>query len=424
LASTQQRVEESPKLATGRPSPFRALYNPRYRLLWSASFFSISMWMMQMVARGWLVLEITNSPFYVTLAAALGSLPMLVFPLLGGVLADRFDRRMLLIGNDVVAAIAYAGLAALVFLNMVEFWHVIVVSVVSGISFALSMPSRQAIIPNLVRREDLGNAVALSTVMFSGGQTIGPALAGMLVAVIGLSWTLLFTAVGLAVPVILLSLLRLEKTTQVSHHDGIVTNLVEGFKYAKASSLILSLITLGGVSTIFVMPYQALMPVFARDILHSGSQGLGLLLGSAGIGALIGSIFLASIDMPSKLGKILIVSGVIGGLSLIPFALSPVFTLSLVLSFFVGLMMQLQMTSNFTTVQLVVPDEFRGRVLSMRMVIFGMMPLGQMLLGWISEVMGAQIAVAIFGAVAASLMAITVMVSKDIRAMWNNVTIR
>ena len=377
-----------------------------------------------MVARGWLVLEITNSPFYVTLAAALGSLPMLVFPLLGGVLADRFDRRMLLISNDIVSGIMYGGLAVLVLVDVVQFWHIILVSVVSGISFALSMPSRQAIIPNLVPREDLGNAVALSTVMFSGGQTIGPALAGMLVATIGLSGTLLFTAFGLIIPVVLLSLLRLEKTVRVSHHESIVTNLVEGFKYARQSTLILSLITLGGVSTIFVMPYQALMPVFARDILHSGSQGLGLLLGSAGVGALIGSIFLASVDMPSKLGKILIISGVVGSLSLIPFALSPVFTLSLVLVFFVGLMMQLQMTSNFTTVQLVVPDEFRGRVLSMRMVIFGMMPVGQMLLGWSSEVVGSPIAVAAFGAVAALLMTITVIVSKDIRGMWTRVTIR
>ncbi|MSQ15038.1 MAG: MFS transporter [Dehalococcoidia bacterium] len=422
MTTTEERTRES--TTTHRPSPFRALYNPQYRLLWFASFLSISMSMMQWVARGWLVLEMTNSPFYVGLTAAANSLPMLIFSMFGGVLADRYDRRKILIANEVVGALCYSSLAFLVLFEVVQVWHILAISVVSGLSFALSMPSRQAIIPNLVKREDLGNAIALSTVMFSGSQTIGPALAGVLLATIGVSWVLLLAAAVLVVPMALLSMLKPQVAAQHRGDESIIANLAGGFRYIKQNTLIPSLIFMGAVSTIFVMPYQALMPVFARDVLHAGSEGLGILLGAAGVGALVGSLILASIDVAKHLGKLLLTAAVIGGIALVPFAMSSTFALSVVLVLFVGLMMQLQTTSNFTAVQLTVPDEFRGRVLSIRMVIFGMMPLGQLAGGWASEVVGAPAAIAATGIIASVLMAAIIVASKDIRGLWGGLVIK
>ena len=223
---------------------------------------------------------------------------------------------------------------------------------------------------------------------------------------------------------VLLSKLKLQAVSQHRGDESIIANLGGGFKYIKQNNLIFYLIVMGAVSTIFVMPYQALMPVFARDILHSGSQGLGVLLGAAGVGAFAGSMFLASIDVPKNLGKLLLTAAIVGGIALIPFAMSPIFNLSVVFVFFVGLMMQLQMTSNVTAVQLTVPDEFRGRVISIRMVIFGMMPVGQMLSGWASELVGAPAAIASAGIIASVLMAVITIVSRDIRGLWGGLVVK
>ncbi|MBM2826747.1 MAG: permease of the major facilitator superfamily [Dehalococcoidia bacterium] len=401
-----------------RGGPIRSLYNRNYRLLWIASLITISAWMMQMVARGWLILEMTNSPFYVTMVYAAGSLPMLVFTIAGGILADRVERRRIVMANDVAGLFLYALLGLLVLTHTVEVWHVMAISFATGVSFSLSMPSRQAIISNLVDREDLSNAIALSTAMFSASQTVAPAVAGFLVSSIGTAGCFILTSVILVASMLFLRAIKIPEAQTAPRDQNVLRNLKEGFVYTKNNALIASLIIMGAVGTIFAMPYQALMPVMARDVLVVGSQGLGLLLGAVGVGALTASATLAALSDTHFLGKMLLASSLSLGLSVILFALSPIFALALVMAATVGFSMQMFLTTNFTVVQIVVPDGLRGRVLSIRMVIFGMSPIGQLLGGWVSEEIGAPRTLALGGAICIALMLLVIAVSTEIRGSW------
>ena len=415
-------ITEHPK----RSGPVRSLYNRDYRLLWIASLITISAWMMQMVARGWLIREMTHSPFYVTLVFAAGSFPMLIFTILGGVLADRMDRRWLVIANDVAGFFLYSLLSILVFTHRVEVWHVLAVSFATGVGFALSMPARQSIIPSLVPREDLGNAIALSTAMFSASQTVAPAIAGFLIHLIGNGGCFLVSSLILVAPPLLVRAISVARTSGARRDQNALQNIKEGFLYTKRSALIASLIVMGAVGTVFAMPYQALMPVIAGDVLQVGEQGLGLLLAAAGVGALLASVSLAFLSDSHFLGKILLLSSPGLGLALILFSVSPSFLLALAMAVVIGYSMQMFLTSNFTVVQIVVPDDLRGRVLSIRMIIFGMAPIGQILGGWVSESIGPERngtpwTLALVGAICIVLMLIVIASSKELRRTWRHI---
>jgi MFS family permease len=371
--------------------------------------------MMQFLARGWLILELTDSPFYVGLAAAAGGLPMLLFSMVGGVLADRFNRRTVLLVGETANLALFILLAMLIAAEVVEVWHVLAVAFLSGIAFAVGMPSRQALMATLVPREDVGNAIALSTGMFSLSQVVGPAIAGVLVSFAGIATTFAVTAVALVPAIGLLVTLAVPATPQPHDDASPLERLAAGFSYVRGNPLIRTLILMGGIGTLFAMPREALMPVFARDVLGAGSQGLGLLLGANGLGACAGSLLLAATGDSPLFRRLALGSSLAVGLAVVAFALSSSLALSLVLSAVAGLMNQLFLATNFTVIQLAVPDDLRGRVLSIRMVIFGLMPIGSLAAGAIAELAGAPATIAAGGAICAALMAVVLLRTAEVR---------
>ena len=376
-------------IQTKRPgiAALRAFQTPSYRNLMIASSLSMTAMAMMNLARGWLVLTLTDSPFWLGLTVALGGLPMLFFSMVGGVIADRFSRRKVLITGEVVNCCLYALLALLVFTDVVQVWHVLVISLLSGMAFAMIMPSRQSLVPTLVPREDLANAVALMTSTFSLSMMVGPALAGVAVAVLDIPGT--FTLASLAVIPAIVTLSRLQTPPNVGLQANPLQNLLEGLRYTRDDPFIRSLLMMGAVITLFTGPREALMPVLARDVLHAGSEGLGVLLGSGGAGALAGSLIMASMASGTGQRKLMAGAGIFAGVAISGLALSPWFPLSAVFAALCGLSTQMFFTANVTAVQMAVPDELRGRVLSIRMIMFGLAPVGAMAAGAVAELIGA-----------------------------------
>ena len=371
----------------GMPAALRAFKTPKYRSLMIASSLSMTAMAMMNLARGWLVLTLTDSPFWLGLTVALGGLPMLFFSMVGGVIADRFSRRKVLIVGETVNCSLYALLALLVFTGLIQVWHVLVIALLSGMAFALAMPSRQSLVPTLVPRGDVANAVALMTSTFSLSMMVGPALAGVFVAVLTIPGTFALAALTV-IPTIVL-LLRLEAPSSVGSRANPVQDLLEGLRYTRDDPFIRSLLMMGAVITVFTGPREALMPVLARDVLHAGSEGLGALLSAGGAGALIGSLLMAATDGGRAQRRLMAAAAIFAGVAIAGLALSPWFPLSVVFASLSGMSTQMFFTANVTAVQMAVPNELRGRVLSIRMIMFGLSPVGATAAGAVAELVGA-----------------------------------
>ena len=390
--------------------PLRAFRHSQFRLFWAASWASIMSFMMTMIARGWLVLQMTDSPFMVTAVQAVFMSPMMVLPPFGGVIADRLNRRMVLIAGDVANLLTLLILVALLFTELVQVWHVFALSLLSGASFALAMPTRVASVPDLVGQGELASGMALYTTVFSSAQLIGPALAGYLMSIDPdqLGWAflaaslLLVQGLGLLLP---LRLPRKEPGLERVSGATVLGSIVEGMAYIRGRGLLVGLLLLGLVFALFGMPYQVLLPVFARDILHTGPDGLGLLAAAGGAGAIVGSFTVAFFSTPRQLQALMLGGALLFGVGVVLFALSTLFPLSLVLALGLGYLMQVTMTCNLTLVQLASPGYIRGRIIGLRFVIMGLGPIGIFLLGFGAETLGAAPALAMMGAMAMALIA-------------------
>lgn len=378
-------TQTTPRRRSAIPA-LRAFESPQYRNLMIASSLSMMAMMMMGLARGWLVLILTDSPFWLGLTVALGGLPMLFFSMAGGVIADRFSRRKVLIFGESINFLLYSLLAVLAYTDLIRVWQVLIISVLSGMAFALCMPSRQSLVPTLVPKEDMANSVALMTSTFSLSMMVGPALAGVFVAVLTIPGT--FAVAALALIPALVILVRLETPPSTGSRANPIQNLVEGLRYTREDPYIRSLLMMGAVITFFAGPRDPLMPVLARNVLHSGSEGLGMLLGAAGAGALTGSLIMAAMDAGAGQRRLMAIAGISVGVAVSGLALSPWFPLSVVFSALCGLSAQAFFTANITAVQMAVPDELRGRVMSIRMLIFGLTPVGAMAAGAIAEFIG------------------------------------
>lgn len=403
--------------APGSSSPLRSLGNRAFRMLWLGSLLTFTGFSMQMLARGWLMLELTNSAFLVSLTAAMGALPQVFLSVLGGLLADRYDRRTILIAGEVVNLVMYGLLAVLAFAGVVTPWQVMALSLVTGCAFALSMPARVAILPTLVPRQDLQNAIALNTTMFSTGQIIGPALAGGVIGWLGIPAGLAVCATLVAPAIFFFAIMGQPPFSGERPTGSALDNLKEGFAYIRGSRVVMGLILIGLAGTVFGLPYQVLLPVLARDHLGLGSEGLGLLQGVGGAGALAGSVLLALLGDSHWFRRFTMLSNYGLGLAVAAFALTPWFPLALLFSALTGILNQFYLTTNFTLVQMVVPDILRGRVMSIRMIIFGLMPLGSLAAGAAAEVIGAPQAVALGGLVCMLMVAMVLWRLPEVRKL-------
>ena len=389
-----------------RLGPLRAFAYPQFRIFWIASLISITSFFMTMIARGWLVLDLTDSSFMVTAVNAVGMVPMLLFSVFGGVIADRMNRRLVLIVSDAFNLAVVLALALLIVADMVEVWNVFALTILHGVGFALGMPARAATVSNLVDHKDLASGVALFTTIFSAGQLVGPALAGYLINAYGMGFCFVVACVVLAPALVFLFLLRIPSAAPgfgAPAQTTVLDSILQGMNFVRRDRVLMGLLLLGAALTIFAMPYMTLLPVFARDILNAGPSGLGWLGAMGGAGAIAGSITVASFSNPKQLKTLMITGGLGLGLFIAFFAYSTIYLLSLVLVLLVGYLFQIFMTSNFTLVQIISPDYIRGRVLSIRMIAAGMGPVGMVMLGVGAEAWGAPAATAAMGIVSLAL---------------------
>ncbi|MBF8267465.1 MAG: family permease [Dehalococcoidia bacterium] len=396
----------------------RAFAYPQFRIFWGASLASIIAFFMTNIARGWLILDMTNSAFMVTAVNAAGVLPMLVLSLFGGVLADRMNRRLVMIASDGFNLLVILILALLVITDVVQVWQVFALAALNGVGFALGMPSRSATVSNLVSHRDMASGVALSTTIFSSAQLVGPAMAGYLISAFGNGVPFVAACLLLVTALALLLTLRIPAARpgiEAAFQQSIFSGIAQGLGYVRQHTMVAGLILLGLATTIFAMPYQTLLPVFARDILHVGANGLGWLGAMGGVGAIAGSFTVASFSNPRQMRLLMIAGGISLGVFIVLFAVSTVYLLSLALILVLGFLFQIFMTSNFTLVQIIAPDYIRGRVLSIRMVAMGLSPVGMLLLGSGAQAFGAAKATAIMGAVALALVVIILIVIPSLR---------
>ena len=359
------------------------------------------------IARGWLIHDLTGSAFMVTTVNAMGMVPVLVFSIFGGVIADRMNRRLILLASDSFNLLVLLALAMLIVTDVIQVWHVFALSLLHGIGFSLGMPARTATVSNLLREDDVASGVALFSTIFSAGQLIGPAIAGYLISAYGMGLAFVAACSIIAPALVLLSILRIrttESSAGPSAQTSVFASIGQGFSYVRQSSVLIGLMLMGVAITVFAMPYQAILPVFAGDVLNVGPSGLGWLGAMGGVGAIAGSITVASFSAPRQM-KVLMVSCGLGlGISIALFAVSTVYILSLVFVLLAGYLFQIFITSNYTLIQLIPPDYIRGRVLSIRMIVVGLGPAGMVMLGAGADELGPAVATAAMGLVSLVLL--------------------
>ncbi|MBI3734765.1 MAG: MFS transporter [Chloroflexi bacterium] len=358
------------------PPTFRALRHRNYRLYWFGQLISLIGTWMQNVAQPWLVYRLTGSPLALGLVSFSQSVPILMLALWGGVIADRVDKRKLIIITQTIAMTLAFVLAALTWSGAVQVWHVMLIAFCLGCSDAFDMPARQVFVAETVGKEDLMNAIALNSTMFNTARIIGPAVAGVLVAALGEAGAFTLNGLSYIAVIAMLFMIKMAPPEASAARGGsLARNLKEGLNYVRHDKKVLTLLAMVAVPAIFGMPYSTLMPIFARDVLQVGASGQGLLLAATGLGALIGALTLASLgNFPHK-GRLVTGGAIVFSIGLILFSFSRSFYLSLLILPFVGAAMITQMSSTQTLLQTTVPDALRGRVMSVYMLMFrGMQP--------------------------------------------------
>jgi MFS family permease len=381
------------------PAALRAFAHRDFRLFFSGQLVSLVGTWMQSVAQSWLVLELTNSPFLLGLVGTLQFAPVLVFSFVAGALADRLPKRMLLVASQSVMCVQALVLAALVYRGHVEYWHVAVMATVYGVANTIDMPTRQAFIVEMVGRESLRSAIALNSAMFNGARVIGPALAGLVIARWGTALAFFFNGLSFVAVIAALLILRARGLPRASSGRRLREEIGEGLQYALRTPRIALVMTLVMAVSAFFFNYNTLVPLLARDVLNQDAHGFGLLMTAVGCGAVLGAIVLASLGAERPPVIVLVGSAVALGVSTMLVAGVHRFAVAAALLTVMGFCGMLFMTGANTTVQLTVPDDLRGRVMSLHTLMFaGMTPFGAFLVGSIVQALGPRAGFLLTGA--------------------------
>ncbi len=356
------------------PRTFESFKLPVFRLYYAAMFGQMAAMNMQMMARSWFILELTGRPIMLGLMALANALPMLLFSLFGGAIADQVRKKYVLLAGQSASAILALAIAVSITLGSVTWVHLIVASLIQGTIMGLMMPSRQAIISEIVRPEQLMNAVALNSTGMNMNRLMAPAAAGFLIAVFGIEAVYYVMAGLYLVAVFFVSLMPLTGVMSL-RGGGALANIRDGLKYVRSNTLILTLLVITLLTVVLSMPYMFLLPVFTKDILEVGPRGLGILMSVTGVGALVGSLTIASLPNKRR-GALLLGSSGILGLGLLFFSFSSWWWLSLALMIPVGLGHGGRQALSNTLVQYYAADEYRGRVMSIYFMEFGLASFG------------------------------------------------
>ena len=401
------------RVTTGRISfrkTFSALRHRNFRLFFSGQLISFTGTWMTTTAQGWLVYQLTGSKALLGVVAAAASAPMLFFATWGGWVADRYPKRSVVVVTQICNMLLSLSMAVLVWTKVVQPWHIIVLAILGGVTMAFDMPARQSFVIEMTSREDLMNAISLNSSAFNAARIIGPSVAGLLMAQVGIAMCFFLDGISF-IPVIAgLLLMRLpKKEMEIDSDAGPIGQALEGFRYVFAHRRVLTILSLFTVVGIFGWSYSVLMPAFARDVLHLGEKGYGLLMGGSGVGALAAALTVASAGhiLPTR---VMALGGVwIFSVALALFAFNKNLYLAVILLAIVGFGIVLYFSTSNTVLQSIVPDEMRGRVMGIWTLIFGgMIPLGSLEAGLVADLLGTPVTIAI-GALICALAALVTL---------------
>ena len=415
---TQNKVDEREVDAASRKLNWqaagRALRHRNFQLFFTGQLISLTGTWMQTVAQSWLVYRMTGSGLLLGSVGFASQIPVFLVAPIGGITADRSNRQRVVIGTQTASMILAFILAGLTLANRIQVWHIFVLAALLGVVNAFDIPGRQAFLVDMVGKDDLMNAIALNSSMFNGARVIGPAVAGVLVARLGEGWCFFANGVSYIAVIIGLVMMKVHAPPRASLHTSPLEHVIEGFRFVNRTAPIRALLMLLGLVSVTGMPYVVLMPIFADKILHNGGQvfatmigshdlgavRLGILMGAAGVGALLGALTLAARSGVKGLGTWISVCCAGFGITLVLFALSKSFWLSVLLLLPAGYFIMLQMAASNTLIQVMVPDALRGRTMAVYSMMFmGMAPVGALLGGALSDRVGAPWTVAIGGIV-------------------------
>ena len=380
----------------GRSRTLEALRYRDYRLYWFGQLISVLGHQMLIMALGWMVYDMTGSRLQLGLLGLVTAVPAILLNLAGGVVADKVNPRRLIMGTQTTAAVVVGVLATLSATGHVQPWHIMVTAFLMGGLGAFDQPSRQAIFPHLIERRAMMNAVALNSSIWQGTRILGPALAGVLIDLVGASIAFYLAAAGFITFVLFLSNVRMPQIER-EPSANFLQDMASGLKFIRDNHIFTFLLGMTFFNSFFGMSYIFLMPVFQKDVLRVGASGLGLLLAMGGVGALSGTIIVASLGNIRRRGLLMIGGAVAFGFLLVLFANSRWFPVSLVLVGLAGAASSIYMVLAQSTLQILVPDQFRGRVMGFWGITYSLMPLGGFQGGVMATIFSAPIAVALGG---------------------------
>jgi MFS family permease len=376
------------------PKALSAMRHRNFRLFFIGQLISVSGSWMQSTAQQWLVYRLTGSQLSLGAVTFAGYAPVLVLSLFMGVIVDRFPRRRLLLITQIWFMLLAAALALITFLGIVEYWHILLLATLLGVANALDMPTRQAFYADMVERDDLLNAIVLNSSIFNGGRIIGPALGGLVIASLGEAPAFGLNSLSYLAVITGLLLMRLKPFKPPSNPGTGLTEFKEGLVYLGSDRRLTGLVGMIALLSVFAFPFTVLLPAFARDVLGIGAEGYGALLSSQGVGALLGALMLAFGGDRSKKTLILLLSRILLASAMLAFALSTTPILSMIAMLAAGFAFITQLAVTNTSIQLLVPDELRGRVMSAyTWALAGFWPLGSLLIGVLGDHFTSQTAV-------------------------------
>ena len=378
---------------TGFRRAFRALRHRNFRLFVSGQIVSLVGTWMQNVAQTWLVYRLTHSALLLGTAWFCTQIPVFAFGAWGGVAADRYSRHRMVVITQTLSMLQAFALAALTLSGKVQVWHILTLAVALGTINAFDMPARQSLIVEMASKEDLLSAISLNSAIFNSARTVGPAVAGFLVAAFGEGLCFLVNGFSFMAVIACLLAMRLPKIPR-RKADSPWSHLTQGLRYVHGHRAVRILLAMTGTLTIASMPAVVLMPFFAQDIFHRGPRGLGILSGAMGIGSVAGTLLLAWHNRVSRLPSVILWSAALLGAGFCAFAQSNLFYLSLALMPLIGYSAMRHMASANTLIQTLISDEFRGRTMAFySMTVVGLGPFGSLAAGALAHAYGARLTV-------------------------------
>jgi len=381
---------------------FPALRHRNFRLFWGGQIISLVGTHAQTVALGWLSLKLTNSAFYLGLLNTMATLPILLFSLFAGIFADRMNKRRLLLATQCAFLVQALVLAVLVSTGVATIWTLLVLAAVQGLIQSFDSPIRQSFVSEMVPPRNVLGAVALNSAVFNGARIIGPAAAGFMIPVVGEAGCFYINAVSFIAVIAGIAMMRESELFRPAREKSETTplkELIEGFKYVKSERRISGLLGVLIVTSLLGLPPMILLPVFAKDVLHCGSRGMGILFAGAGAGAFLAAFSIAVAKKMKRPGRTIVAMGVIFSISIILFSFSRSFYLSMLLIAFGGAAITASIALTNSSLQMTTPARLRGRIMGIYIFVFlGMMPFGSFIFGTAAHYIGAPHTVAIGGA--------------------------